>query len=173
MPWDKSLHRVIKGTGAFASDEKKQQKTFREEYIIPYSLIAFHGVVNENAAKHTKLKQEDVDYLLKALWLGTKNLISRSKTEHMPRLLIEIVYKEGKNFHIGELHRYIKLQTDKLDEEIRSFEDYELDLSKLYEAIENEAQNIEKVLYMVDRNLNIKPDIPEGTVEWEKLSLER
>jgi CRISPR-associated protein Cas7/Csh2, subtype I-B/HMARI len=171
-----SLHRVkleyIKGTGAFASDEKKQQKTFREEYIIPYSLIAFHGVVNENAAKHTKLKQEDVDYLLKALWLGTKNLISRSKTEHMPRLLIEIVYKEGKNFHIGELHRYVKLQTDKLDEEIRSFEDYELDLSKLYEAIDNEAQNIEKVLYMVDRNLNIKPDIPQGTVKWQKLSLE-
>jgi len=171
-----SLHRVkleyIKGTGAFASDEKKQQKTFREEYIIPYSLIAFHGVVNENAAKHTKLKQEDVDYLLKALWLGTKNLISRSKTEHMPRLLIEIVYKEGKNFHIGELHRYVKLQTDKLDEEIRSFEDYELDLSKLYEAIDNEAQNIEKVLYMVDRNLNIKPDIPQGKVQWEKLSLE-
>jgi CRISPR-associated protein Csh2 len=171
-----SLHRVkleyIKGTGAFASDEKKQQKTFREEYIIPYSLIAFHGVVNENAAKHTKLKQEDVDYLLKALWLGTKNLISRSKTEHIPRLLIEIVYKEGKNFHIGELHRYIKLQTDKLDEEIRSFEDYVLDLSKLYEAIEDEAQNIEKVLYMVDRNLNIKPDIPQGTVKWQKLSLE-
>ena len=91
----------------------------------------------------------------------------------MPRLLIEIVYKEGKNFHIGELHRYVKLQTDKLDEEIRSFEDYVLDLSKLYEAIEDEAQNIEKVLYMVDRNLSIKPDIPKGKVQWEKLSLER
>ena len=31
----------IKGTGAFASKENKSNKTFREEYIVPYSLIGF------------------------------------------------------------------------------------------------------------------------------------
>jgi len=170
-----SLHRVkleyIKGTGAFASDANKQQKTFREEYILPYSLIAFHGVVNENTAKITKLTDSDVEYLKKGLWLGTKNLISRSKTEHMPRLLIEIVYKEGGKYHIGELNRYVKLVSEKLDEEIRSPEDYVLDLSKLFEAIEQDQEKIEKVNYLIDKNLKIQPDILQGNVIWEIIKI--
>jgi CRISPR-associated protein Csh2 len=170
-----SLHRVkleyIKGTGAFASDANKQQKTFREEYILPYSLIAFHGVVNENTAKITKLTDSDVKYLEKGLWLGTKNLISRSKTEHMPRLLIEIVYKEGGKYHIGELHRYVKLVSEKLGEEIRSPEDYVLDLSKLFEVIEQDHEKIEKVNYLIDRNLKIQPNIPQGNVKWEIIKI--
>jgi CRISPR-associated protein Csh2 len=170
-----SLHRVkleyIKGTGAFASDANKQQKTFREEYILPYSLIAFHGVVNENTAKITKLTDSDVEYLKKGLWLGTKNLISRSKTEHMPRLLIEIVYKGGGKYHIGELHRYVKLVSEKLDEEIRSPEDYVLDLSKLFEVIEQDHEKIEKVNYLIDRNLKIQPNIPQGNVKWEIIKI--
>ena len=56
----RSLHKVdmqyIKGTGAFASKDGKSQKTFREEYILPYSLIALYGVINENAAKSTNLR---------------------------------------------------------------------------------------------------------------------
>jgi CRISPR-associated protein Csh2 len=60
----KSLHAVkmqhIKGTGAFASKSGATQKTFREEDVLYYSLIAFCGVINENAAKHTKLKKDDV-----------------------------------------------------------------------------------------------------------------
>jgi CRISPR-associated protein Csh2 len=170
-----SLHRVkleyIKGTGAFASDANKQQKTFREEYILPYSLIAFHGVVNENTAKITKLTDSDVEYLKKGLWLGTKNLISRSKTEHMPRLLIEIVYKEGGKYHIGELHRYVKIVSEKLDEEIRSPEDYVLALSKLFEVIEQDHEKIEKVNYSIDRNLKIQPNIPQGNVKWEIIKI--
>jgi len=39
----RSLHPVelkyIKGTGAFASGAGKSKKTFREEYVVPYSLI--------------------------------------------------------------------------------------------------------------------------------------
>ncbi|HOA97522.1 MAG TPA: type I-B CRISPR-associated protein Cas7/Csh2, partial [Acetivibrio saccincola] len=68
----RSLNKVslkhIKGTGAFASKEGKDQKTFREEYILPYSLIAFHGIVNENAAKETRLTDEDVDLMDEAMW---------------------------------------------------------------------------------------------------------
>jgi CRISPR-associated protein Csh2 len=46
----RSLHKVelkyMKGTGAFASGEGKKNKTFREEYVLPYSLIGFYGIVN-------------------------------------------------------------------------------------------------------------------------------
>ena len=79
----RSLHSVkiqhIKGTGAFASKAGATQKTFREEYFLPYSLIGFYGVVNENAAGHTELQQTDVELLKQAVWNGTKGLISRSK----------------------------------------------------------------------------------------------
>ena len=94
----RSLNKVeiqhIKGTGAFASGKGKEQKTFREEYVLPYSLIAFYGIVNENAAKETKLKPDDVDLLLDGIWNGTKNLISRSKFGQSPRCLIQIEYNE-------------------------------------------------------------------------------
>jgi len=79
----RSLHKVemrhIQGTGAFASTAGKTQKTFREEYILPYSFIAFHGIINQNAAKHTKMTTDDEQLLLEGMWLGIKNLISRSK----------------------------------------------------------------------------------------------
>ena len=83
----------FKGTGAFASKEGASQKTFREEDFLPYSLISFYGIINENAAKDTKLSEEDVDLLLDGMWNGTKNLISRSKVGQVPRLLLKVNYK--------------------------------------------------------------------------------
>lgn len=133
-----SLHKVemqyIKGTGAFASNDGAKQQTFREEYILPYSLIAFYGIVNENAAKETGLTDKDVEELKVAMWDGTKNLISRSKFEHSPKLLIEIKYKEP-NFFIGELDKHISFDTDLSGEKIRDIEDGKLNLSKLKDVI--------------------------------------
>ncbi|MBK3331978.1 type I-B CRISPR-associated protein Cas7/Csh2 [Persephonella atlantica] len=168
-----SLHRVkleyIKGTGAFASSEGKEQKTFREEWILPYSLIVFHGLVNENSARETNLTETDLKLLRKGLWEGTKNLITRSKNGQMPRLLIEVVYKEGLNTHIGDLHRYIKLKTDKTDEEIRSPEDYTLDIEKLLEVLEEEADKIEKVLFKKDRSLKLNRNFLSDKITFEEI----
>ncbi len=143
----RSLHRVsinhIKGTGAFASKMGAKQKTFREEYILPYSLIAFHGIINENAAKHTNLTTEDVKLLLEGMWEGTKNLITRSKFGQMPRLLLKVDYKD--NFYIGELHKLVSLDSEKEDEHIRSTDDFILDVSKLNIALEKYKDKIVKV----------------------------
>ncbi|WP_138207461.1 type I-B CRISPR-associated protein Cas7/Csh2 [Haloimpatiens lingqiaonensis] len=153
----RSLHKVslkrIKGTGAFASGEGKDNKTFREEYILPYSLVGFYGIVNEHAAEETKLKEEDVELLQKAIWNGTKNLISRSKVGQMPRLLVKVNYKEN-NFHIGDLLSKIKLQT-KLneEEEIRSMNDYVLSLDNLVNILDKNTDKIESIGYLVDDEL--------------------
>lgn len=153
----RSLHKVslkrIKGTGAFASGEGKDNKTFREEYILPYSLIGFYGIVNEHAAEETKLTEDDVELLQKAIWNGTKNLISRSKVGQMPRLLIKVNYKEN-NFHIGDLLSKIKLQT-KLneEEEIRSMDDYVLSLDNLVNILDKNSEKIESIGYLVDDGL--------------------
>ena len=153
-----SLHAVeiayIKGTGAFASKDGAQNNTFREEYILPYSLIAFYGVVNENSAKETKLTDDDHNLLLKSMWYGTKNLISRSKMEHNPRLLLNISYKKA-NFFIGELDKYIDLITDKRGEQLRDPNDFTIDFTRLNKVLEANKDKIEKVQLQHNERLNI------------------
>ncbi|MCD6222626.1 MAG: type I CRISPR-associated protein Cas7 [Thermoplasmata archaeon] len=100
----RSLHRVdvnfYKGSITMPVEpgqgfkKGKKQAEFSEEYKLPYSLICFYGIVNENAAKNTGLSENDIKLLLDGIWNGTKNLITRSKIGQMPRFLLRIVYKE-------------------------------------------------------------------------------
>jgi len=87
----------------------KKQKTFREEYILPYSLISFYGVVNENAAEKTLMTENDEELLIEGIWNGTKNLITRSKFGQMPRLLLNVTYS-AKNYFIGDLDKKLKIE---------------------------------------------------------------
>ncbi|ABR56649.1 CRISPR-associated protein, Csh2 family [Methanococcus aeolicus Nankai-3] len=154
----KSLHKVelmfVKGTGAFASGKDKGQKTFREEYVVPYSLISFYGIINENAAKHTNLSNEDINKLIDAIWNGTKNLISRSKIGQTPKLLIKVNYKEN-NYHIGDLDKCLILKSDVNDEEIRSSDDYKIDMTKLIDILLKNKDKIENVEYVWDDRLKL------------------
>lgn len=153
----RSLHKVelkyIKGTGAFASKAGATQKTFREEYVLPYSLIAFYGIINENAAKQTGLTEADVKILLEGIWNGTKNLISRSKAGHEPRLLLKINYKEN-NFHIGDLDKLIKIETEKRDEEIRDIGEVNLNTDELIAKLVAEKNTVESIEYRIDDRVN-------------------
>ncbi len=174
----RSLHKVelkrIKGTGAFASGENKDNKTFREEYILPYSLIGFYGVINERAAIETKLSEEDIGMLVDAMWNGTKNLISRSKVGQTPRLLIKINYKE-EYYHIGDLIKTIKLESDKEDEQIRDVEDYVLNMDKFIEILKANKDKIENVEIKIDQRLNTNVDLikalGESGIKTKELSI--
>jgi len=156
-----SLHRVnleyIKGTGAFASGKGMEQKTFREEYFLSYSLIAFWGVINENAAKDTKLTESDISLLLDGIWNGTKNLISRSKAGQMPRLLLRIVYKES-NFHIGDLDKMVRI-TDvkdaKEDQAIRDISEFSLDITEMVKILSEHRNQIERIEYKLDDRVSL------------------
>jgi len=155
----KSLHSVkimhIKGTGAFASKEGATQKTFREEYVLPYSLIGFYGVVNENAARHTNLKQTDVELLKQAIWNGTKGLISRSKFGQMPRLLLVVNYKQP-DFFIGDLDNLIELKSknDMRPEQLRKPEDYQIDITEMVKQIKRHEDKIENIEFVVDERMS-------------------
>ena len=155
----RSLHRVevkhIKGTGAFASGEGKEKKTFREEYILPYSLIAFYGIANENSAKYTKLTEEDIDEMLEAMWNGTKNLVTRTKVGQMPRFLMRAIYKES-NYHIGDLDKKIDLIKLKDDKELRHISDIKIDLTRLHNVLLRERDKIEKVEIEANEDVTFK-----------------
>lgn len=152
----KSLHQTEiiteQGTGAFASGEKKTQTTFRTEYKIPYALIGFNGIVNEKAAQYTQMSNEDQKLLMEGIWDGTKNLISRSKFGQSPLFLLNINYKTP--FYIGGLRQRIKLVSDKDDLQIRSTEDYKIDLTKLIDEIKAQTDKIETIEIKVDNRLS-------------------
>lgn len=162
----RSLHSVeikhIKGTGAFADqypkDEKKRKKqhTFREEDILPYSLICFYGIINENAAKHTSLTENDINLLLESMWNGTKNLITRSKAGQMPRLLLKVNYRES-DYHIGDLDKLIKIKDiDKIEQEkLRDISDVAIDASELIETLNKNKDKIESIDLKVDDRVKI------------------
>ncbi|MDD3051466.1 MAG: type I-B CRISPR-associated protein Cas7/Csh2 [Candidatus Cloacimonetes bacterium] len=179
----RSMHKVFmkhfRGTGAFASKEGASQKTFREEDFLPYSLINFYGIINENAAKDTKLSEEDVDLLLDGMWNGTKNLISRSKVGQVPRLLLKVNYKEG-NYHIGDLNNLFNLKSDLIDEEIRDISQVKIDVQRLVEILAKNKDKIENIQLCLDGSLvfiyggeetDIEKCLNEAGIGTEQLSM--
>ncbi len=173
----RSLHRVeikhIKGTGAFASKSGLTQKTFREEDILPYSLISFYGIVNENAAKHTLLTDKDTMYLLEGIWNGTKNLISRSKAGQMPRLLCKVNYKDS-NYHIGDLDKLIKIKNIEniQQEKIRDISEIELDASNLVKSLNQNKEKIESIESIIDERVNITLEGLDSSIKMENISFQ-
>ncbi len=155
-----SLHPVklefLKGTGAFAGADEKNQKTFRQEYLLPYSLIRFYGLVNDRAAEITGLTEEDVSLMLRAMWDGTKNLITRTKAGQVPRLLLQVSYKT-KDFYIGSLDKTIRFSHDISGEAVRAINDGELKLTKLKDSLILNKEHLDKVIIRIDSE--VKTDI--------------
>jgi CRISPR-associated protein Csh2 len=157
----RSLHKVIikhmRGTGAFASDPKSTRKTFREEDFLPYSLILFYGIINENAAKHTGLTEGDVQLLLDGIWNGTKGLITRTKIGQVPRLLLKVNYSR-ENYHIGDLDKMLKLVTEMPHVNIRDPIDFQIDISELIGKLTTEKSMIEDIEICVDGRIKFCAD---------------
>jgi len=160
----RSLHKVdisyIKGTTVMPSGAEKKQGTFTERYIVPYSLIVFYGIVNETAASQQliPLSEQDILLMLEAIWNGTKNLISGSKFGQMPRLLLQVVYKQGLNFYIGELDKLISISTDKADEALRDISEVKVEVGQLIEALKKHREKIEAIRFKLDPRVSITQD---------------
>lgn len=164
----RSLHRIdgplfIKGTTVMPSKEGKKQGTFREEWIVPYALIGFHGVANEYAARETQLTEKDLELMIEAMWNGTKGLITRSKFGQMPRLLMRIIYEEGSDFYIGELDKLVTwLPKDGLrEEQVRDISEGVLDVEELLNTIEKQKDKIHQIQIAIHHRLKTRPDLVE------------
>jgi len=156
----RSLNKVnltfVKGTTVMPSKEAKGQGTFTGMYILPYSLISFYGIVNENAAQHTQLSENDILLLLEGMWNGTKNLISRSKAGQIPRLLLKVNYIE-ENYHLGDLDKLIKIKgiQNIAEEKIRDIGEIELDASELIETLNRNKEKIESIDLKIEERVKI------------------
>lgn len=168
--WARSLHsavfQFIQGTSAFATETKsgedKQQRSFRNEYLVPFALMGVYAIANQNASRETGATDEDIEKFIDALWEGTNNLITRSKNEHKSRFLMEIKYKEGFNSKIGGLDEKVLLldnEGKKMDADrqkaIRSLQEVSLDISSLLSAIEAKKDYISQIRVITDGELKI------------------
>jgi len=142
------------GTGAFASGDKKSQATFRTEFKVPYAIIGFNGIINEKSAQYSGMTEEDKKLLKEAIWEGTKNLISRSKFGQTPLLLLTIDYYEP--FYIGNLRQRVKLDTGEKNElQIRSVDDFKLDITGLVDALKANSDKISNIELRTDARLRM------------------
>ncbi len=164
--WGRSMHMAdvmtVQGTAAFATKEESGQRSFRNEYIVPFVMIADYGIANQFTAKTTGASDEDLNILFDALWDGTANLITRSKVGHTPRLLMEITYVDGYCGIIGAIDEKVSLRDTAGDElgpdkqrAIRSCNDISLNIEPLCEAIQRHLSNIKTVKIIKDSELKI------------------
>lgn len=144
--WAKSLNETEtilgQGTGAFGKDGAKN-KTFRTDNYIPYGLFAMYGTINKLNAKKSNASEEDVLKMLNSMWNGTKFLNTRSKVGQKPRLLIRVVYKDS--YMIGLLDELVKINNENSNQ-IRKFDESELNFDGLKEALVYMKEKIEKVV---------------------------
>ncbi|WP_036226053.1 type I-B CRISPR-associated protein Cas7/Csh2 [Mesoaciditoga lauensis] len=165
--WARSLNKVkvdfVQGTGGFATSDNSENRTFRNEYKVPFAIMAVYAIANQNASKATGAAEDDLDKMKNALWNGTNNLITRSKMEHRSRMMIEIEYKEGFESRIGSLDEKIKLIKDDgtpLSEEeqlaIRTPKDFVLDISELAMDINKIKDKIEHVRVNINEEMKFK-----------------
>jgi CRISPR-associated protein Csh2 len=179
--WGRSLHQakpeLVQGTGAFATSDDSEQRTFRNEYLVPFVVLGVYGVANQNSAAVTSASEEDLELVPSALWDGTVNLITRSKIGHQPRLLLEVTYVEGFQGLVGALDEKVSLLRDgqPLDMEeqlsLRSLSDVTLDLSRIAEYLEPLADQIKTVQIRHEKKLSLAGLEKIGDVLGDKLDV--
>ena len=135
MNWGYSLNKVeLIDSNSIVTIMNDDASTFGKDYRLYYSLLAFNGTVNRNAAETTGLKDTDLAEFRKGLWNCISAMPTRSKLNQYPKLYVEIVYNEGyHNGYFGDLRNYVTVKpVDGLeDKKVRSFSDLVFDTTKL------------------------------------------
>lgn len=181
--WGRTLHRakaeLVQGTAAFATKDDSEQRSFRNEYIVPFALLGVYGIANQYPSRETGATEDDIDKISEGLWNGTINLITRSKIGHTPRLLLEIIYKPGFCGAAGSLDEKLVLQspdgnvlTEDQQLAIRQSKDYMLDISRINVRLGQLADHIEEVRIWLDDELKLQGlnELKEqlgGKVSWQ------
>lgn len=169
--WGRSLHAAtfefVQGTSAFATegrgDQEKEQRSFRNEYKVPFALIAVYGIANQYAALITGAGDDDLEALAAGLWQGTDNLITRSKNEHKARLYLEIKYRAGFDGKIGALDEKILLcpvdgqeLTRDRQKALRRLDEVLVDVTPLVKLIAARKNDLAAVRIIKDHELRLK-----------------
>lgn len=149
VTWSRSINKAeikfMQGNSAYSSSDTKSQATIWSKYITPYALFRTYSVFNNNVASRqgVEVTEDDISKFKNALINGFIHYRSTSKNQ-MPRLLIEVVYK---NTHVdGELD-YIDTSFNCDDADLRSISDVSFDLTKLQDYVSENKDVYEVYVY--------------------------
>lgn len=138
-------------TSVMSAGDKKTGGAMGAFHILDYSLIAFEGVVCPHLAEFAKLKKEDLLKLFEGMWKGTKTLNTRTKFNHIPRLLLSF-RAENEEFIIGDLAYKLKIEGESPD--------FTIIFDDLFERIDKfkklDALKLEAVEYLQDPEIKLK-----------------
>lgn len=134
--------RMHQNTSVFTSSTDNSQGAIGTTTLVPYSIVQIHGWLNPKVAEKTGMTEEDLKLLFEGLWYGASgegSSHSRSKSGQNSLLLLEIIYADShkKVYGIDQLIK-IKSKDDKIDEQLRSMDDFDFDFSKLIEITKDE-----------------------------------
>lgn len=169
VTWSRSVHeaeiKFMQGNAAYAGGEGKSQASIWSKYVAPYGLFKTYAVYNNLVAKRQNIDvaDEDIKSFVGGLINGMKNYRSTSKNQ-MPRLLVEVVYKNNKLD--GELN-YIDINKSVNDQDLRSIDQVEIDLSKLSNYYDEKKEDIEKIVIYKHPSvkvLNINKEFEQKTI---------
>ena len=159
--------RMHQNTSVFSSSEEKTRGAIGTTTVVPYSLNQIHGWINPFSAKHTGLSQDDITDMFKALWASINNANTRSKSNQNSLLLLQIVYTEP-NKKLYGVDRFIKLTTEKQEEQIRNNDDYKLDFTKLKEVVAK-SDGVKQVNFYTE-NPDVRKEL-EGADKFSPMEL--
>jgi len=165
LSWGYSLHPVdIIKSNSIVTIMNEDSSTFGKMYKVHYALVAYHGSINKFAANKTKMTELDRDIFRRSLVQSMMNNITHSKQGQIPSLYLEIVYDENFDGYLGDLRRFIDVDTDKTT--IRKMEDIKISFDRLSSVIKDMKKNgyIKDVFIWESPYITQFSNLPEGTV---------
>jgi len=149
----RSLNKVheltIRMTRVIPTRAEAKAGTFGEKSILRYSFIVFHGFLNNLVAKQVQLSEDDVQKMMKAIWVGTDELSTTSKFGQRSRLLVRVNY--SKPFaYIGDLDRYLNLEKASGNVDLDKLEDVSqclLNVQNLFKVLKDNKERISSIEY--------------------------
>ena len=125
-------------------------------HILDYALIRFQGVICPRLAEESGMTKEDLQLLYRGVWKGTQILNTRSKFNHVPKLLL-VFRSIDSEFLCGELA--YQLGIEDVDNKNK---DSILAMDRLVDRINVlGAENIEAVEYLFRPGFKLKYDDKE------------
>lgn len=148
-----SLNKVqeilVRNTRIVPTKEGAEAGTFGEKTIVRYSLIMFHGFLNQIAAKESNLSEDDTEKMMLAMWHGTNNLNTSSKFGQISRLLLRVIYADDKAY-LGDLDRGISIVRS---ENIEDITQAGIDPAKLFSLLTENKRKIAEIQFGCHENI--------------------
>lgn len=157
--WGYSLHPVEMVDSSTITSSFSSGQGIGKDYRVHYSLLAFSGSVNANAAQTTTLTEEDIQLFDEAILKSIPLARTRSKIGQYPRLYLRIELKQKDHF-LKDLRPMIQMvgQNSVIAENLRLIrkpDDYKLDISKLIKYLTANKDKISKIHCFKDDQLEI------------------